>query len=235
MVLKKPAKPVLHCYLCGGSLSDGRPCDKDHVPPLRWFAKELRKKYEPQFITLPTHAECQHSFEDDEVYFFNTTLPLAAGSEAADAALKDLEASFKYDPQFALGQKILAEFGTVITADGKLLKRYDASRVNRVIWKVVRGLFFVEYDGGILPENAPRTLQIIAPDEVAERLPKEFTIVRDTPSRGRYPGVFDYKYVLVEDDAQPPFRLHYWALLLWDKFLVVVAFHDPACACPKCQ
>jgi hypothetical protein len=62
-------------------------------------------------------------------------------------------------------------------------------------------------------------------------LPEEFALVRETDSRARYPGVFDYKHIVVVD---PSFTLHYWALLLWDKTIVIVAFHDPDCTCEKC-
>ena len=56
-----------------------------------------------------------------------------------------------------------------------------------------------------------------------------------TEARGRYPGAFDYKYQLYEDPKNPTFKLHYWALLLWDRIIAIVAFHDPDCDCEKCK
>lgn len=197
MVLKKRPPMITVCYLCGRPLA-GQKADKDHVPPDRWIAKNFKVGAGPQLLTLPVHERCQNEFEDDEVYFFNTLLPLAAGSAASDEALKDLGASFRHPEQKALGIVVLNEFGKVITSDGKLLKSYLPSRVNRVIWKVVRGLFFVEYDGRVLPESTPRKIEIISPEEVLKKLPPEFPLVRDTASRGRYPGAFDYKYVFCE-------------------------------------
>ena len=45
------------CYLCGEALS--APINRDHVPPRRFFAPELRKKFKvTELITLPTHVSC---------------------------------------------------------------------------------------------------------------------------------------------------------------------------------
>jgi hypothetical protein len=51
------------------------------------------------------------------------------------------------------------------------------------------------------------------------------------PRHGKYPGVFDYcfeKFPEVHD-------LHYWAMLLWDRVIIVAWFHDPACTCERCS
>jgi hypothetical protein len=42
--------------------------------------------------------------------------------------------------------------------------------------------------------------------------------------------VFDYKF----DTFAEAKDLHYWLLLLWDRIIVRVAFHDPTCASPIC-
>ena len=235
MVLKKRPSKITICYLCGCPLA-AEPTDKDHVPPDRWIAKKFKGETPgPRLVTLPAHVKCQHAYEDDEVYFFNTLLPLATGSVSAQEAMKDLGASFKHAEQKALGGVILNEFGKVITSDGKMLKSYLPARVNRILWKVVRGLFFIEYNGRVLPEDTPKMIEIIGPEEAPTKLPPEFALVRDTPSRGRYPGAFDYKYQLYEDPKNPTFKLHYWALLLWDRIIAIVAFHDPDCDCEKCK
>jgi hypothetical protein len=50
------------------------------------------------------------------------------------------------------------------------------------------------------------------------------------PSRGTYPAVFDYKF----DTFPEAKNLHCWLLLLWDRIIVRVAFHDPTCTCTTC-
>ena len=61
--------------------------------------------------------------------------------------------------------------------------------------------------------------------------PREFLgALYDLPSKGRYPGVFDYKYVKVAELND----FNYWGLLLWDRIIVIVAFHSPSCPCEHC-
>jgi hypothetical protein len=65
---------------------------------------------------------------------------------------------------------------------------------------------------------------LVPPEEAAEKLPPWFADVRDSVARGRYPGAFDYKYVLVSEEGV---GLHVWVMLLWDRIIAIVAFHDP--------
>jgi hypothetical protein len=30
-------------------------------------------------------------------------------------------------------------------------------------------------------------------------------------------------------------NVHYWLLLLWDRIVIMVCFHDPACTCEACK
>jgi hypothetical protein len=93
---------------------------------------------------------------------------------------------------------------------------------------MVRGLHF-HHTGEVLPEEWPTVgVQIYAgetppPDDV-------LCFVNIAQSRGLYPGVFDYKFEKFPESN----NLHYWALLLWDRIIIRVIFHDPACACDTC-
>ena len=84
-------------------------------------------------------------------------------------------------------------------------------------------LFFKEYDR-FLPKQTPKLIQFVS---VNEPPPDEFGFVRTTPSRGQYPAVFDYKYISFPELN----NFHYWAMLFWDRLIVLVAFHDPDCSC----
>ncbi len=71
---------------------------------------------------------------------------------------------------------------------GKVIKRFDAERVWRVVWKIVRGLFFKDHQR-LLPEN---TLQTYYKGiSVGESPPPEFDFVRNTHSRGQNPNLFN--------------------------------------------
>ncbi len=52
------------CYLCGDSLNDGRPTNRDHIPPKKIFLQEHRQV---PFL-LPTHRECntEWSISDEQ-------------------------------------------------------------------------------------------------------------------------------------------------------------------------
>jgi hypothetical protein len=69
---------------------------------------------------------------------------------------------------------------------------------------------------------------------LTETPPPEITLPSDVlafaswaPSRGRYPGVLDYKF----EKFPEAHNLHYWLLLLWDRIVIRAQFHDPACTC----
>lgn len=108
-----------------------------------------------------------------------------------------------------------------------------AGCANRLIWKLVRGLFFIHLQR-LLPQNPPPSIELInGPNEV-ERLNTHgwFQTVRDTEPLGRYGKVFDYKWLCVAADG---LRGHAFALLIWDHIVVLSMFHDPSCPCGKCR
>ena len=80
----------------------------------------------------------------------------------------------------------------------------------------------------MLPESTPNTIKFVSPGESP---PPEFEFIPDEPIRGRYPGVFDYKFTSFPDVE----NLHLWAMLLWDRIILVVAFHDRLCGCDRCH
>jgi hypothetical protein len=109
---------------------------------------------------------------------------------------------------------------------GKIAKRFAVRRVRRVMWKIARGLHFLD-TGSVLPESTPAFVRLILPGEDP---PAEVRAVLGEQERGRYPGVFAYRHrVFPEVD-----RLHVWTFLFWDSVACSVACHDPACACEAC-
>lgn len=115
----------------------------------------------------------------------------------------------------------------LLLPDGKVVKRFDGTRVWRIVWKITRGLFFKE-NGLCLPEVTLRNYKIYSE---GEKPGSDFDYVRNTPSRGDYPGVLDYKFIKVPELN----NFHLWALLFWDKLIMQVGFHDPQYPCEKCH
>lgn len=219
------------CYLCGAPIPRGEET-RDHVPPAQIYpAKYRAKDWVKNLKTLTTHSVCNTGYQRDEDYFVHSLSPLAADSPAGREFWNDFALRLRRKENRGLTEKVRREFqesvGGIVLPHGKMLKRIEGKRVGRVIWKIVRGLFFNEY-GRFLPEETPRTFSLVDPDYPP---PDEFAHVRDTPSRGQHPAFFDYKYLSVKELN----NFHYWAFLFWDKLIVTCAFHDPKCPCEKCH
>ena len=82
--------------------------------------------------------------------------------------------------------------------------------------------------GRFLPENTPKLFKLVS---VGEKPPPEFELVRNTRPRGQYRNVFDYKYTVFPEE----YNFHLWAMLLWDRLIKIIAFHDPECECDICK
>ena len=216
------------CYLCGLEL--GEDIDRDHVPPKQFYAKNLRKVHKLNLFTLPVHAKCNKFYQKDEDYFVHSIAPLTKGSYSGDNIWNDIARRLRRIQGQRIGQMVLKEFeerpSGLYLPEGKVIKRFDKKRVNRVMWKIVRGLFYKE-QASFLPEDTPRLCKFVS---VGEEPPPEFQVVRDTPSRGQYPNVFDYKYIVMPELT----NFNLWAMLFWDRLIILVAFHDPLCKCAIC-
>jgi hypothetical protein len=218
------------CYLCGQPLSDN--ADRDHVPPKQFYARELRKNHALNLFTLPVHRYCNKDYQKDEDYFVHSIGPLAMESYSGKAIWKDISHQFNRPQGERIGKMVSMEFdvrpsGLYLPGE-KVAKKFDAERVWRVAWKIVRGLFFKEH-GKFLPESTLRNYYKVV--SVGEKPPQEFDAVRNTPSRGQYPGVFDYKYVVVPELN----NFNLWAMLFWDRLIKMIGFHDPECPCDTCH
>src|SRR5262249_46427274 len=169
-----------------------------------------------------------------EDYFVRTLMPFARGSEAGNAIYQKVLDDYRAGKEALLTRKVLREFDPqphgLVLPGGKVVKRFEGERLRGVVWKMVRGLHFHHSGGEVLPERWSSVgVKIFGPDDQ----PTEDVVVfaGSTSSRGIYPGVFDYKF----DKFVEPRNLHYWLLLLWDRLMFRVAFHDPGCSCETCE
>lgn len=221
--------PIKICYLCGKKLKGE--ISRDHVPPKQFYATNIRRQHSPNLFTLPVHKSCNKAYQKDEDYFVHSIAPLTQESYSGSEVWKDITHQFQRPEGLRIGKMISREFdgrpSGLYLPGGKVIKRFDAERVWRVVWKIVRGLFFKEHQR-LLPENTLRTYHKVI--SVGEKPPPEFAVVRDTPSRGQYPGVFDYKYI-----AEPKLdNFNLWAILFWNGMIKMIGFHDPECQCDSC-
>jgi hypothetical protein len=215
------------CYLCGEEIVSGR--SLDHVPPKQFFAEGIRAKVNlSRLVTIPAHGACNRNFSKDEEYFTWTVTSVALMSSTAKAIVKDHARSFRKGKSVGLGIKTLREFedrpsGLYLPHD-LIIKRVEGARLARIIWKIIRGPYFYE-TSTVLPESTPKTIELFEPVRASvSRRNKIWEAVKAQPSKGVYPGVFDYKYLHV---AKENLQLHAWGLLLWDQVMVFIAHHHP--------
>jgi hypothetical protein len=217
------------CYLCG--LAIEKDVCRDHVPPKQFYAKVLRQNHSPNLFTLPVHSTCNSAYQKDEDYFVHSIAPLTKGSYSGNEIWKDITHQFQRPQGQIIGQMIRKEFekrpSGLYLPGGKVVKRFDADRIWRIVWKIARGLFYKEHNR-YLPEDTPKLFKVVS---VGEEPPAKFEAVRNSPSRGQYPAVFDYKYIVIPELD----NIHFWAMLFWDRLITLIAFHDPDCSCEICS
>lgn len=216
------------CYLCGKPLSE--PITDDHVPAQGFFASEIRRRYNlDKLITIPVHAGCNALYKRDEEYFLYSLNPFALGTEAGDARRLRVREKFHAGENRKLTAMVMAEFdhrpSGLVLPFGRIVKRFDSKRVERVLWKIVRGLNF-HHCNEVWPENCAirwsfNTREDLEPPEHF----KLFIQLPDNDSYGDYQAVFSYRFKhIVDPEIGPSF--HYWALLIWDSILVTLQFPD---------
>lgn len=228
-----PAAPGL-CYLCGEPLV-GRPVNRDHVPPDQIFAKALRRDHALSLTTVPVHRDCNSAYKLDEEYFVQTLVPFARGSVAGNAIFAKTIEEFHAGNRktVSLVHRVLNSFeerpGGVYLPNGKVALRIEGDRFWRVVWKIVRGLHFVE-TGEVMPAEWSVSYSVIIPGEPE---PAHFAAFMQLSREdfGAHKGVFAYRREIVS--TSPP--LAYWALLFWDKVILTAAFHPLTCGSDKCD
>lgn len=202
----------------------------DHVPPRQFYAPSLRKAHNlARLVTLTSHGACNRSYEQDEEYFTWSLSPMAVESTAGSALHRDRLQKLQRGRRTALFHMVRNEFDPrpsgLHLPKGRVVKRFSSERVTRVVWKLVRGLYFHEV-GSVLPEDTPKMWDVVEPERARELAGKNavWERVKAQPPRGAYGGVFEYKYFVGRFDDK---TLHAWGMLLWDKIMIFVAHHDP--------
>lgn len=216
------------CYLCGGVLGKDR--SRDHVPPKQFFATQIRKTSSQQFDTVPCHAKCNLAYKDDEGYLVAALLPSIMDSPAAFSRLNELFKSYRENKNTGLLRRVLGEWDRNLPEmelpPGIVAKRFDGDRVRRVIWKIVRGLHYLEL-GRVLPERVACHIDHRWP---GAPLPEQHIYLGVEPSRGKIVEVFAYRFRIFPEVGS----MQYWALYLWERLVFLVACHAHDCSCKEC-
>ncbi len=143
------------CIYCGKI----KEITKDHVPPKGLFPEPRPS----DLITVPSCVECNKETEKDEDYFRATFMFSNAGISPAGKKL--WEKLDKMDKKnLGLRRKIAQDIKHVnlVTPSGLFIRRQTASfpdsvRIENVVRKIVKGLYYHEYN-----ERIPSSVGIIA-------------------------------------------------------------------------
>jgi hypothetical protein len=105
----------------------------------------------------------------------------------AAAVMEDIRRGVGRGHEVGLLKDVLRRFGKVQGSRGELVYEYDALRVRRFVWKVVRGIYYLHV-GRVLPEDRPFSVDLLSPADM-ERAVRDFDWfhhVRDTEPMARY-------------------------------------------------
>lgn len=195
------------------------------------WTPEIRKLHSPNLVTVEVHQSCNQSYQLDEEYFVASIIPFSKGTYAGESHYRKLENEVKLKKKARLKIQVLNEFdfqpGGIYLPTGKVAKRFDTQRLNRVLWKIVRGLHFLHHQE-VLPSDWPIVRDIFIDDP-----PDHFRVFMslvDVPEHGEHPGVFAYRFIQLDKTN----GVHYWALLFLNRIIVTVYFHHPDCECSSC-
>jgi hypothetical protein len=216
------------CYLCGQTITDEP--SRDHVPPQQLWSPEIRRQFNvSRLTTLPTHLACNHAYQMDEEYAVRVLASAAYDdSPTARSVVQHGFAKATRGSGVGLHRKMIQSMDArpsgLHLPDGKVLMRTEGARIKRTVWKLIRGLWFLEY-GKPLPEDTRYLYDIREPrNEATPEFEEFWNKVRAQPSRGEYQAVFAHKHLRLEQEAE---LLHGWAMLLWDRVIVYCMHFDP--------
>ena len=200
------------CAYCGRAATT-----MDHIPPRKLFPQP----WSDDLITVPCCDSCNnYASRDDEYFIWVVTINAkAVGSEADEARRQRLQMPASIRRRRMATRIVNARRPVdIVTPAGVWLGRamgynVDLGRVDRVLERVVRGLYFVER-GYRLPQNVFVAAHAEPPPDAFHWPTIQTLIARGGRSVAR--GAFEYWFSAVDDRPE-------WALCLMRFFGGVLA------------
>ena len=211
---------------------------RDHLPPAAFFPKSLRKQGVFQNLdTLPTHYGCNNTHKEDEEYVARA-MALFVGDQTSmgNALLQEFVNQLKKEPGKAsvtggIMDSVSEKHPSGISVPpSKLVVQVDALKLQNVMWKIARGIFFKHFDS-VLPEDKDFYIQYYPPPDVQLPEQVEKFLGLSPTVRTSNPKVFIYKYGLFN---QQGIIAHLMFFFFWDCFIVYILFHAFECKCEDC-
>lgn len=218
------------CYLCGTSIENAD-LSADHIPPRAFFPKDVRVGLNLQ--VAPAHKTCNESFKADEEYFQHALfIEVLNKKPSITASLKNDFYRRADKPQTpALIRKISKGIsnttsGGIYLPHGIHQVEIDQLRIERVVLKIARGLFYIE-NNSFLPLQTAKDIRFCLNESEVPDLYKLYW--PHVKIKGVYPKVFSYKYFntckfSLADKCPELDKLHLYTLLFWEAVMFCVAF-----------
>ena len=205
MSAKKTPAPCFNC----GAPSETR----DHVPPKGVFPTPRPK----QLITVPACRKCNNVTKLDDEYFRWLVATLGDQTASSDALINErILPRFKQNPALLHSIMQKSTVVDVFSPGGIWLERrpafnFDRPRIQRVVEKIVRGLYFHEF-GERLTDARVEDF-VLNPDQLSNE-DKEY--VTSLPVRQVAPDVFSYR---CERDPEDPRHSGWFLMFFYPKTL----------------
>jgi len=232
------------CYLCDLpidlSLNKNHPdaYSDDHVPPLIFYPSEMREMLsrENRFPTLPTHKKCNNSYGDDETYFVRVlTTMVADKNEIGEELFKDFEKHAKHPRHAQVLREIIAGMSPRTSSGlyippGKMTVKLNREKIERIVWKIVRGLYFQNFKRVLSERITPTITRFDNTPKFTPEFQEGF--LRKVVTAGSHAGVLVYRYGHYDE---PINKAHIVLMRIWKSTMFLVYFHDLGCGCAECQ
>ena len=203
------------CVFCGQAATT-----RDHIPPKGVFLDPLPT----DLVTAPACAACNNSTKLDDEYF--RALIATQGYWTVDGARlwkeKVVGSSFRKRPKFRqmLARNIIElppEHRHPDLPGGVKAVTFDAQRINRVLRKIVLGLYW-QHEKKQLPTD-------ISIEPFKDRLVDDHAraIFASRPEYSIGGGAFKYRWGVASDDA----HVSIWHLMFYEKTVFVVSVGVP--------
>ena len=200
------------CPYCGEPGAD----TSDHIPPKQLLPKPLPPHPEP--IIVKAHRSCNEGFREDDEYFCSSILTEHSVAPKASDALARFVRGIRMKENRglrALMRRSLVPTG-LYGPDGEPLFwiRYDASRVERVLKRIVQGLSKYEFKIDFLD---PQRISVVRKGTIDLSL-----FDPDKPLVGRiaYTGAFRF----FSQFRDPPSNLEaIWLLMFYERIIYQLA------------
>lgn len=204
------------CYLCNKNIAD----TKDHVPPKTLFPDPKPSNLIPG---LPCCEECNQSYSLDEEYFRESLTLTAKPSPAVRQLWKKAGRSCSRRPaklksinERIIRLNLVSEKGVYVGTSPGL--EFSKPRTDRVIRKIIRGLFFYHTAGRVIPSTVRIDDIYFNPHDIFENL-----FIRRMFEERKWNDIFYYAFLIERDSIESAVWWLWW-LVFYRTNLFLVAF-----------